>query len=115
MRWMAHSRATTCDAPIDVAELSAVERRNDHNDDIDDLEESLKAGRAFEALLSHDLRTRMTLYETRMYGQLSLVMKDFLDLKLARASLLERSPSRYTQRNRPMMGACPIRAKLAPP
>lgn len=84
MRWMAYCQAATYDAPIDAADLATIERRNDP-DDIDDLEDCLRAGRAIEALLSADLTTKMTLYEARMQRQLSLVLKDFSDLKLARA------------------------------
>jgi hypothetical protein len=89
IKWMAHCQAATYDAPIDAAELSDVERRNDPDNDIDDLEDSLRAGRAFEALLNADLTTKMTLYETRMQRQLSLVMKDLSDLKLARAKRVQ--------------------------
>jgi hypothetical protein len=84
MKWMAHCQAATYDAPIDPADLATVERRNDH-DDIDDLEDSLRAGRAIEALLSADIPTKMTLYESRMQRQLSIVIKDLSELKLARA------------------------------
>ena len=84
MRRTARRQAATYDAPVDAADLATVERRNDP-DDIDDLEDSLRAGRAIEALLSADLTTKMTLYEARMQRQLSLVLKDLSDLKLAQA------------------------------
>jgi hypothetical protein len=85
MKWMAYCQAATYDAPIDAADLATVERRNESDDDIDDLQDSLRAGRAFEALLSSDLTTKMTLYESRMQSQLSGVIKDLSELKLARA------------------------------
>jgi len=89
--WVAHYQAEKYDDTDDVIEFVPVERRNDLNPDLeasnDDLADGLKVGRMFEALLSADLTSKLSRYETSMQNQLSMTLKELRAFKAERLNI----------------------------
>ena len=100
--WTAHLQAQLHDqhdAPIELKDVpidpEIADRRNDIDTDADtevvpppdDHQDHLEAGRMFEALLSSDVTSRMTRYETGLQRQLRMSLDDLLKLQKARDQL----------------------------
>lgn len=87
-QWTAYLQAEIHDRVDDPIVLDDVERRNDvssegqnHNEDLGD---SLKLGRMFEAVLSADLTGKLSRYESALQRQLGITLKELRELKTIR-------------------------------
>jgi len=89
--WAAHYQAAQYDADPECVDLEAIARRNDPDPHAPqpnpDLQDTLKVGRMIEALLSEDLTSRLSRYETAMQRQLTGTLKDFREMQKARIEL----------------------------
>ena len=98
--WTAHHQAQLhdqIDAPIELKDVPIApdisDRRNEIDTDadttaeVDDRQDALVIGRMIEALLSSDVTSRMTRYETGLQRQLRMSLDDLLKLQKARDQL----------------------------
>ena len=93
-RWMAHLQAVIHDPVADRIEITDVERRNDTEsqfatqDEHDDyLQDGLKIGRMMEALLSADLTSKLSRYETDIQRHLGMTLKELREMQKARPDI----------------------------
>ena len=87
-QWTAHYQAQLYDDPLDVADAPL---RNDPYDiePHPQLQDGLTVGRMVEALLSADLTSKLSRYETSMQRQLSQTIKDLCELQRPRREFEE--------------------------
>jgi len=78
LEWTAYYQSQCFDAPHMEPNLS---NDPDNLTPLNDLEDGLKLGRVIETLLSADLTSKLTRYETAMQRQLSMTLKDLRDFK----------------------------------
>ena len=90
-QWMAHYQEQLYDFGKDAIDRPDVDRRNDTETAAPDLnngfDDGLKVGRMFEALLSSDLTSKLTRYETGMQRQLGMTLGELRKLHGARDEL----------------------------
>ncbi len=66
---------------------------------ISDLEDGLKLGRMFEALLSSDLASKLSRYETSMQRQLTMTLKVLQEMQKVRAAVNAAKFAKQTNAN----------------
>lgn len=90
-KWTAHLQAAAHDGEANQILVENVERRNDlsqdDNHNTSDLQDGLKLGRMFEAILSADLTGKLSRYESGLQRQLSITLRDLRELKATRPDL----------------------------
>jgi len=88
-QWTAHYQAEQYDDPIDIPDGTL---RNDPDgvEPHPELRDGLTVGRMVEALLSADLTSKLSRYETSMLRQLSQTIKDLLELQRPRREFEEK-------------------------
>lgn len=100
-QWAAHYQAQRYDDPLDAGDVAL---RNDPDEEAayPNLRDGLTLGRMFEALLSADLTSKLSRYESAMQRQLSLTLKELREMQRPRveARIAEAKAEADSQRSR---------------
>lgn len=91
LEWTAHYQAARYDGSTVPVDLDAIAGRNDPDpyspQPPSDLQDRLRLGRVFDALLSHDLTGRLSRYENSLQRRLSSTLKEFREMQKLRIGM----------------------------